>query len=97
MEMLNVADYYVSKAEVERLLELYRDGETLRVHRTAIVFLKFAGVAAFNGDMPHAINAAVQAREVMLSDPDSFPAFKASSAYSSPTVNLDGGKMVNML
>ena len=50
-EMLNVADYYVSKAEVERLLELYRDDETLQVHRTAIVFLKFAGVAAFNGDM----------------------------------------------
>ena len=96
-EMVKVADYYVSKAEIERLVELYRDGDTLQVHRVAIAELKVVGIAAFCGDIAHARNAAVNARETMLGNPDSFPEFKASSAYSSPTVNLDGGKMVNML
>ena len=96
-EMAKVADYYVSKAEVERLVELYRDGEALQVHRVAITELKVVGIAAFCGDMAHARNAAVNARETMLGSPDSFPEFKASSAFNSPTVNLDGGNMVNML
>lgn len=97
MEMKKVADYYVSRAEIERLLELYRDGETLRVHRVAILDLRCAAVAAHCGDLARARNAAVRAREVMLAAPDSFPAFKASPAYNTPTVNLDGGKIVNML
>ena len=33
----------------------------------------------------------------MLGDPDSFPEFKASSAFNSSNINLDGGKMVNFL
>ena len=96
-ELRNVADYYVSRAEIDRLVELYRDNDLLEIHRKAIVSLKDCAVAAFRYDLNRARNAAVQAREVMLSDPDSFTAFKASSAYNTPTVNLDGGKMVNML
>lgn len=93
----SVADYYVSRAEIDRLVELYRDNDLLEIHRKAIVSLKDCAVAALRYDMNRARNAAVQAREVMLSDPDSFTAFKASSAFNSPTVNLDGGKMVNFL
>ena len=96
-EMLKVADYYVSKAEIERLVELYRDGEALQVHRVAIAELKVVGIAAFCGDIAHARNAAVNARETMLGNPDSFPEFKASSAFNSSNINLDGGKMVNFL
>lgn len=96
-ELRSVADYYVSRAEIDRLVELYRDNDLLEIHRKAIVSLKDCAVAALRYDMPQARNAAVQAREVMLSDPDSFTAFKASSAFNSPTVNLDGGKLVNML
>lgn len=96
-ELRSVADYYVSRAEIDRLVELYRDNDLLEIHRKAIVSLKDCAVAALRYDMSRARNAAVQAREVMLSDPDSFIAFKASSAFNSPTVNLDGGKLVNML
>ena len=96
-EMMKVADYYVSKAEIERLVELYRDGEALQVHRVAITELKVVGIAAFCGDIAHARNAAVNARETMLGNPDSFPEFKASSAFNSSNINLDGGKMVNFL
>ena len=96
-ELRSVADYYVSRAEIDRLVELYRDNDLLEIHRKAIVSLKDCAVAALRYDMNRARNAAVQAREVMLSDPDSFTAFKASSAFNSPTVNLDGGKLVNML
>ena len=96
-ELRSVADYYVSRAEIDRLVELYRDNDLLEIHRKAIVSLKDCAVAALRYDMNRARNAAVQAREVMLSDPDSFIAFKASSAFNSPTVNLDGGKLVNML
>ena len=91
------ADYHVSKAEIDRLLELYRDNSLLEIHRKAIVCLKDCAVAALRYDTKRARDAALQAREVMLSDPNSFPAFKASDAFNKPTVNLDGGKLVNML
>lgn len=96
-ELRNVADYYVSRAEIDRLVELYRDNDLLEIHRKAIVCLKDCAVAALRYDMPQARNAAVQAREVMLGSPDDFTAFKVSSAYNRPSVNLDGGKLVNLL
>ena len=96
-EMVRASDYYVSKGEVERLVELYRDDELLEIHRKAIASLKEVAVAAFLCDMHKARHAAICARELMLSAPDSFPAFKASTAFNNPTVNLNGGKMVNML
>ena len=91
------ADYHVSKAEIDRLLELYRDNSLLEIHRKAIVCLKDCAVAALRYDTKRARDAALQAREVMLSDPNSFPAFKASDAFNKPTINIDGGKLVNML
>ena len=54
-------------------------------------------MAALRYDTKRARDAALQAREVMLSDPNSFPAFKASDAFNKPTINIDGGKLVNML
>lgn len=96
-DLRNVADYYVSRAEIDRLVELYRDNNLQEIHRKAIVNLKDCAVAALRYDAKRARDAALQAREVMLTDPDSFTAFKASSAFNSPTVNLDGGKLVNML
>ena len=95
--MKKTAAYYVSGEEVDRLVELYRDGEALQVHRMAIAELKGVAAAAFRKDDKAARDYAISAREVMLSDPDSFTAFKASSAFNSPTVNLDGGRMVNFL
>ena len=96
-EMVKVADYYVSREEVERLVELFRDNDLLEIHRKAIGELKVVAVAAYNGDMRRARQAAAAAKDVMMSDPDSFPAFMASNAYNTPSVNLDGGKMVNFL
>lgn len=95
--MKKTAAYYVSGEEVDRLLELYRDGDVLQIHRMAIAELKGVAAAAFRKDEKTARDYAISAREVMLHEPDSFPAFKASSAFNSPTVNLDGGKMVNFL
>lgn len=96
-ELREAAAYHVSKAEIDRLVELYRGNSLLEIHRKAIVCLKDCAVAAFRYDTKRASDAAKQAREVMLSDPDSFPAFKASDAFNKPAVNLDGGKLVNML
>lgn len=96
-ELREAADYHVSKAEIDRLLELYRSNSLLDIHRKAIACLKDCAVAALRYDSKRARDAAVQAREVMLTDPDNFPAFKASDAFNKPTVNLDGGKLVNML
>ena len=95
--MLKVSDYYVSKAEVERLVGLYRGNLYQPTHAKAIANLSIVAVAAFNHDIGRARNAAIGARDVMLEDPDSFPAFKASSAFNSSNINLDGGKMVNFL
>ena len=96
-EMRVVADYYVSKEELDRLIELTRDDELLEIHRMAIGWLCHVAASAYVKDIKAARNYAIYARNVMMSDPDSFPAFKASSAFNSPTVNLDGGRMVNFL
>lgn len=96
-ELREVADYYVSRAEIDRLVELYRDNELLDIHRKAIANLKDAAVAAFRYDAKRARNSAILARDVMISDPDSFPEFKASPAYNTPTIDLNGGNFVNML
>ena len=95
--MKKVAAYYVSAEEVERLIELYRDGEALQVHRVAIAELKRVGVAAYNHDEKAARESAISARDVMLSAPDYFTAFKDSKASNNSAINLDGGKMVNFL
>lgn len=92
-----VADYYVSNAEIDRLLEMYRDNDLLDIHQQAVNRLSIVAAAARNKDINRARSAAIRAREIMLSAPDSFPAFKASAAYTAPSVNLNGGKMVNML
>jgi hypothetical protein len=96
-EMSKVADYYVSSKEVCRLRELYRDGETLEIHRKAIAELKSVAVAAYCCDGQRARDAAASAREIMLSDSDNFPMFKESDAFNKPSVNIDAGQLVNML
>ena len=96
-EMKKVAAYYVSAAEIDRLLELFRDGEALQIHREAIADLKGVAAAAYNKDIVHARNYAICARCTMLSAPDYFPEFKASDASKPITANLDGGKTVNFL
>lgn len=96
-EMKVVADYYVSEEEITRLIELSRDGNLLEIHRMAIGWLCHVAASAYVKDIKAARNYAMYARNVMLSDPDSFPEFKASSAFNSSNINLDGGKMVNFL
>ncbi len=90
-----VGDYYVSLAEIERLRELYRDDEMLEIHRKAVTELRVVAVNAASGNIPAARVAAARARDVMMGDPDSFSEFKNSSAYTLPSINLDGGKTVN--
>lgn len=96
-EMQKVADYYVSRREVCRLRELYRDGEALQVHRMAIAELKSMAVATYAHDTKCARNHASCARDIMLDDPDNFPMFKASPAFTQKDFSLDGGKTVNFL
>ena len=96
-EMQKVADYYVSRREVCRLRELYRDGEALQVHRMAIAELKSVAVATYAHDTKCARNHASCARDIMLDDPDNFPMFKASPAFNQKDFSLDGGKTVNFL
>lgn len=96
-EMQKVADYYVSRREVCRLRELYRDGEALQVHRMAIAELKSVAVATYAHDTKCARNHASCARDIMLDDPDNFPMFKASPAFTQKDFSLDGGKTVNFL
>lgn len=96
-EMERTADYYVSKGEVERLVELYRDDNLQDIHRKAIALLKEVAVYSYMCDQRKAIHSAVCARDIMLENLDSFPAFAASPAASQKAINLDGGKTVNFL
>ena len=54
--------------------------------------LQARAFTAYCKDIRCARNAAVCARDIMMSAPDMFPFFKASDAYKSHSVNLDGGK-----
>lgn len=96
-EMNQTAAYFVSDEEITRLLELYRDNQLMQIHRKAILQLRLVAAAAYEKSTCVARNHAVCARNVMLSDPDSFPAFKNSSAFTQKDINLDGGKTVNFL
>lgn len=95
--MKEVAAYYVSRAEIDRLIELSRGGELLDVHKEAIYSLRTVAAFAQNNMKDLAVDAAKEARRVMMDMPDFFPAFKASEAYSAKSVNIDGGKVVNFL
>lgn len=95
--ILKVADYYVSRAEIERLRELYRDGDTLEEHRTVIDELVRVGIAAVDGDMRRARDLAAYAHSLMIDDIGFFPEFAASKAYNATHINLDGGNVVNFL
>jgi len=94
--MRTVADYYVSIAEIDRLLEMYRDDDLLEIHKRAIRELRVVAMMAdFNQERARA--AASRARDVMLTQPDSFPQFKASDAFTMGGINLDAGRTVNFV
>lgn len=96
-ELRKVADYYVSRAEIDRLLELYRDNDLMEIHRKAIACLEECAVAALRYNIDRARNAAVCARDIMLDNLEYFPAFAASPASSRKDISIDGGKTVNFL
>lgn len=89
--------YYISEAEFDRLLSLYRNGTLTDVQKTAVSHLKEAVLAELACAFGQARNEVIECRNVMLSDPDSFTEFKASKAFPKRSINLDGGKTVNFL
>lgn len=93
----NVAAPYVSQEELERLLELYRDGETLYVHNRAIGHLRRVAVKETMGDHAGAVKAAIQARKVMVANESSFPAFATSDRRTLDTVDFGDGPSMNCL
>lgn len=93
----NVAAPYVSQEELARLIELYRDGETLNVHNRAIGHLRRVAVKETLGDHAGAVMAAIQARKVMVANEGSFLDFAASDRRTLDTVNFGNGPSMNCL
>lgn len=96
-ELQQVASFFVSDGEIDRLLEMFRDNQLLAIHVKAVRQLRFVAAASYENAVGAARNHAICARNVMLSDPNSFPEFKASQAFTQKDINLDGGKTVNFL
>lgn len=96
-ELQQVAAFFVSDEEIDRLLEMFRNGQLLNIHVKAVRQLRFVAAASYEKAVGAARNHAICARNVMLSEPNSFPAFKASQAFTQKNINLDGGKTVNFL
>lgn len=92
-----LAAYYISGAEYDRLLSLYRNGQLTEAQRNAVSHLKEAVLAELACAFSQALNEVVECRNIMLSDPDSFTEFKVSKAFTNRSINLDGGKTVNFL
>lgn len=92
-----VAARYVSLAEIERLLELYRDDETLSEHRLVICNLRYAAVSYARGNMNAATMYSAEARKYMKLHIPLFPAFAASEEFKDPSDTIDHGKIVNFL
>lgn len=97
MGMKTVGAYYVSEEEIDRLVELARDGDVMEVHRVAIAWLCRVAAAVYGKNDAAARNYAMYARNTMLASPDSFPEFKASEAYTRKDFSIDGGKTVSFL
>lgn len=93
----NVASMYVSEAEIDRLLELYRDGETLLVHKRAIRHLAAVGVLEMSEKHSMAVRAAIHARQVMLPNQEFFLAFAASDAVNLDKTSFGEGPSFNCL
>ncbi len=98
-KLREVADYYVSLAEINRLLGLYRGpSSTLSpVQEEAVNHLRMAAVATVKCDGRMASKECALARKVMLANSGSFTAFAASDAAKDHSINLDGGSTVNFL
>ena len=93
---INVARY-VSLAEVERLIELFRDGELLSDHKIAIVRLKYSAVAYARGNKMMGDYWASNARFFMKKNISFFPAFAASEEFNEPGDTIDHGPIANFL
>jgi len=96
-ELKTVAAYFVSDAEINRLLGLYRSALLSRIQSKAVFTLGMTAAFAHAKALGQARNEAIVTRDIMLSDPDSFPDFKASSAFARKDFSLDGGRVGNML
>lgn len=88
---------YVSLAEVERLIELFRDGELLSDHKIAIVRLKYSAVAYARGNKMMGDYWASNARFFMKKNISFFPAFAASEEFNEPGDTIDHGQIANFL
>lgn len=93
---INVARY-VSLAEVERLIELFRDGELLSDHKIAIARLKHSAVAYARGNKMMGDYWASNARFFMIKNISFFPAFAASEEFNEPGDTIDHGQIANFL
>ena len=93
----NVAAPYVSEAEIDRLLELYRDNDTLSVHKRAIKHLAAVGVLEVSDQHSMAVRAAIHARKVMLAAPSYFTAFYESDAVELQKTSFGDGPSFNGL
>lgn len=88
---------YVSREEILRLLELYRDDEILFTHKEAIDFIRKSGIAYARGDMHRAKDMASKARTYMKSFISYFPQFEASAEYAEQTYDINHGSIANFL
>lgn len=95
--MYRTASYYVSSVEIDSLLSRFRGNTLNDVQSTAVGMLKEVVLCLCARDIKAAKEMAMDARRVMLSSPDDFPAFKASPEYGAGTIDLGAEKTANFL
>lgn len=93
----NVASPYVSEAEIDRLLKLYRGEDLLSVHRRAIEHLRKAGILELFGLSDAAVREAIMARKIMLNNQRMFTAFAASDVVTLAKTSFGNGPSFNCL
>jgi len=88
---------YISDAQVNTLLELYRDDEMLAVHRKVIEDIKLSVVAEVSGKIKEATDFAIKARQFMLVNPNIFTVFINSDRKTLSALDFGDGSVANLL
>lgn len=97
LSMRTTVAEYVSLEQVESLLEMYRDGDLLDIHRRALRPMKMAAIADVAGLFDNASHFAIEARGLMMRHQADFPEFVNSDRFNMPDIDFGDGAVANML
>lgn len=95
--IMQIASSYCSSGEILQLLESYREGSLNSAQMSAVRHLRCVAGGWLANDLAYARQAAIRARNTMLSSLEDFSVFDASTQKTMKEVEMNEGHIVNLL